>query len=72
MTRGRRRETGTGQERHLRRTAALAEELERARVEDVLVETDRRTPGEVVEEVLTRSGWLGPVEFPTAAGSSSP
>jgi hypothetical protein len=55
----RRRETGAGLERHLRRAAALAATMEQARVEDLLVETDGRTPGEVAEEVLRRSGWLG-------------
>jgi hypothetical protein len=54
----RRRETGAGLDRHLRRAAELAAAMERAQVEDLVVETDRRPPGAVAAEVLRRSGWL--------------
>jgi hypothetical protein len=59
----RQRETGAGLEWSLNRTVELAAQMERDRMEDLLVETDGRSVAEVAREVLDRSGWL-----PTARG----
>jgi chloramphenicol 3-O-phosphotransferase len=40
------------------RSAELVELMERARVEDILVDTERKTIAEVAGEVVQRSGWL--------------
>ena len=39
------------------RTRVLTDLMARARVEDLLVETDERTVGEIANEVLDRLGW---------------
>jgi Mrp family chromosome partitioning ATPase len=36
---------------------ALAALMERAALEDLLVETDRRTPAELARAILVASGW---------------
>lgn len=53
-----RREVGSGLDRHLQRTFELARKLERACVEDMLVNTEGKSVTEVAHEVLQRSGWL--------------
>jgi hypothetical protein len=53
------REIGSGREWHLARAAELAAQMDRDALEDLLVETDGRTVGEVAREVLARSGWPG-------------
>lgn len=52
------REAGSGREWHLLRAAELAEQMDRDALEDILVETDRRTPEDIAREILTRIGWL--------------
>lgn len=52
------REIGLGLEWHSTRARELARIMDRERLEDVLVETDGRTVGEIAREVLDRSGWL--------------
>ena len=54
----RERELGAGLEWHLTRAAELAEEMDLAAVEDVLVETDGRGVGEIADELLLRAGWM--------------
>lgn len=54
----RRRETGAGLAWHLHRTVELAAQLERDRVEDLVVETDERATVTIAREVLQRAGWL--------------
>lgn len=58
-SRVRRRELGSALERHARRAAELAAQMERTRVEDVLVDTDGKPVTEVAREVLVRTGWPG-------------
>jgi hypothetical protein len=53
----RQRETGDGLAWHLHRTAELAAQMERGKVEDVVVETDGRSVAEVAQAVLARCGW---------------
>ena len=53
-----RRELGLGREWHTRRAAELADQMERERVEDILVETDDRSVNAIAGEVLRRAGWL--------------
>ena len=56
----RQRETGTTLDWYLRRTAELATQMDRDRLEDLLVETDGRPATEIAREVLTRCGWRVP------------
>lgn len=56
----RERETGAGLAWHLDRSAELAAQMERDRLEDFAVETDGRPVGAIAREVLDRSGWLVP------------
>lgn len=53
-----RREVGQGLDWHVRRSAELAAQMERERVEDIVVETDGRGVPELAQEVLDRSGWV--------------
>jgi adenylylsulfate kinase-like enzyme len=53
----RRREAGAGLDWHLDRAAELAAQMERDRVEDLVVETDERAAVEVAREVMERIGW---------------
>jgi adenylylsulfate kinase len=54
----RQRDTGEGLAWSLDRTAELAAQMERDRVEDLVVETDGRSVPEVAQVVLDRCGWL--------------
>jgi broad-specificity NMP kinase len=56
----RRRMPGAGVQWHLDRAPVLAEVMERAAIEDHLVETDGRGLREIAEEVLDRVGWRRP------------
>ncbi len=52
------RELGAPGEANLRElTERLYKEMESSAVEDYLVETDDRSPHEIAEEILDRSGW---------------
>ena len=51
------REVGAGREWHLRRAAELAAQMDRDRVEDIVVETEGRSVPAVAREVLARSAW---------------
>ena len=53
------RENGDGLDWHRRRAAELIGIMERNRVEDLLLETDGRSPLDVAREVLARAGWPG-------------
>lgn len=53
----RRRMPGAGLQWHLDRAPQLATIMDRAAVEDHLVETDARSVSEIAEEVLDRAGW---------------
>lgn len=52
------REAGAGREWHLLRAAELAEQMDRDALEDILIETDGRTPEAIAHEILARSGWI--------------
>jgi adenylylsulfate kinase-like enzyme len=56
--RAREREIGLGRAWGVKRAAELARIMERSRLEDILVETDRRTVGAIAREILDRVGWL--------------
>ncbi len=59
-----RREVGAGHEWHLRRAAELAAQMDRDRVEDIVVETEGRSVPAVAREVLARSTWGDAPEEP--------
>ena len=52
------RETGGSLDWSRRRAAELVELMERARVEDILVDTEDKLIPDVAREVVRRSGWL--------------
>ena len=54
-----RRETGGGREWHLARAAELAAQMDRDRVEDLLIETAGRPAAAIAREVLVRAGLAG-------------
>jgi energy-coupling factor transporter ATP-binding protein EcfA2 len=54
----RKRGNGAGLQWHLDRAVELAPEMDRARVEDLLVETEERNPSDLASEILLRLGWL--------------
>jgi hypothetical protein len=54
-----RRETGSGLAWHLARATELAAQMDRDRVEDLLIETADRPAVAIAREVLARVGWLG-------------
>ncbi len=54
----RRRGEGRGMEWHLDRAVELAPLMDKQRVEDFVVETEGRQPGELARETLRRVGWL--------------
>jgi energy-coupling factor transporter ATP-binding protein EcfA2 len=56
----RQRGEGRGMQWHLDRAVELAPLMDEQRVEDVVVETEGRQPGELAREVLQRVGWLPP------------
>ncbi len=58
MLRVRRREVGSGLDRHLHHAAELAALMKHNRVEDILVQTDEKTVAEVARDALTRMNWL--------------
>lgn len=49
---------GTGLQWHLNRAVELTAQLDKSRVEDLLVETEERDPTELARETLVRLGWL--------------
>ncbi len=51
------RERGAGRDWHLHRAAELAAQMERDRVEDLIVDTDDRPVAEVAREIPHRIGW---------------
>lgn len=55
------------------RTRQLAEEMDLARLEDLLVDTDRRSVGEVADAILVHVGWLAgsPSSPPSKAGEET-
>ena len=53
-----RREAGVGRDWHLHRAAELEAQMDRDALEDLLVETDGRSPDDIAREILARSGWL--------------
>jgi adenylylsulfate kinase-like enzyme len=61
VTRVQHRETGLARDRHLQRAEELAVHMDGNPVEDILVETDRRTVPAIASEIIARSGWLAPV-----------
>ena len=54
-----RRETGAGLAWHLARAAELAAQMDRDRVEDLLIDTAGRPTAAIAREVLARAGWGG-------------
>ena len=54
-----RRETGGGLDWHLARAAELAAQMDRDRVEDLLIETAERPAAAIAREILLRAGWNG-------------
>lgn len=52
------REVGSGLDRHLQRTAELAEKMDQACIEDILVNADGKSVMVVAREVLLKSGWI--------------
>jgi hypothetical protein len=54
----RQRGEGRGLQWHLDRAVELAPLMDVQRVEDLLVETEDRTPGELARETLRLLGWL--------------
>lgn len=52
-----RREVGIGLDWHLRRAAVLSQQMERDKVEDILVDTEGKSVNAVAREILTRSNW---------------
>ena len=53
-----RREAGVGRDWHLHRAAELAAQMDHDALEDLLIETDGRSPDDIAREILTRSAWL--------------
>ncbi|MHB8625381.1 MAG: ATP-binding protein [Aggregatilineales bacterium] len=51
------RELGLGLDWHLQRAAELAAQMDRDHVEDILVDTDGKSPAAVAQEILRQSGW---------------
>jgi GTPase SAR1 family protein len=61
VLRARLRERGgadAGLQWHLDRAVELAPQMDESRVEDVLVETEERDPGDIAREILVQLGWL--------------
>lgn len=54
----RHRETGGGLNWHLDRAGELAELMDSAHLEDVLVETEGRDPQTIAREIVARVGWV--------------
>jgi hypothetical protein len=52
-----RRELGASHDWHVWRAAELAAQMDRDRVEDLVVETEGRSVAAVAREVIARSGW---------------
>ena len=59
QSRVRERERGSGRAWHVARAAELAAQFERMPVEDLVVETEDRTLGDIAMEILSRVGWIG-------------
>jgi hypothetical protein len=53
----RRRDSGEGLAEHLRESLEMSRAMDRARLEDMAVAGDGRSPGEVALEVIQRVGW---------------
>jgi adenylylsulfate kinase-like enzyme len=58
-----RREVGLGRAWHRQRAVELAKIMDAAKVEDILVETDKRTISVIAREILERTGWLDPLSL---------
>jgi adenylylsulfate kinase-like enzyme len=58
----RQREIGSGLTRHLQRAEVLAERMEQAHIEDILIDTKNRTVAAIAREILDSCGWL-PLSF---------
>jgi ribose 1,5-bisphosphokinase PhnN len=50
---------GAGLHWHLDRAVELAPQMDESHVEDLLVETEQRDPGELAREILLQLGWIG-------------
>ncbi|HVB20420.1 MAG TPA: AAA family ATPase [Ktedonobacteraceae bacterium] len=57
LTRLRIREIGAGLDWHLQRAAVLSQQMDRDKVEDILVDTDEKSVAAIAHEILTRSNW---------------
>jgi adenylylsulfate kinase-like enzyme len=57
LSRLRLREIGAGLDWHLQRAAVLSQQMERDKVEDMLVDTEGKSIITVAREILTRSNW---------------
>lgn len=58
ISRVERRQVWSGLEWHRHRAAELAAQMERDRVEDILVDTEGKSPITVAQEILTQSRWV--------------
>lgn len=58
LSRVERRQMWSGREWHLHRAAELAAQMERDRVEDILIDTEGKSPVTIAQEILTQSGWM--------------
>lgn len=68
----RRRGEGRGMEWHLNRAVELAPLMDAQHVEDFVIETEGRHPGELARETLRRVGWLGEVHGEAAGRPDGP
>ena len=59
LSRLRIREIGTSLDWHLHRAAELSQQMDRDKVEDILVDTDGKSVAAIAREILTRSNWAG-------------
>ena len=57
------RESGASLAWHEQRAGELARLMEEELVEDLLVDTEGKTVEEIALEVLTRTGWAGPIDL---------
>ena len=54
------RETGDALEWHLKRAVELTNQLEQAKVEDLVIDTDNKTVDEVAKEILVKTEFTSP------------
>ncbi len=57
LSRLQRREVGAGLDWHLRRAAILSQQMDRDKIEDMLVNTEGKSVTAIAREILTRSNW---------------